>query len=117
MFRDTLELTRSAGLTDLVIDVTHLGQDLLVTLVGGEAHVGAVALGGFRKRSYASVLTVPDHRDDVIAKEAASRISKELNCSCVVIVGIHVSNASEQQVSQIVEASFTLVNELIEALK
>jgi hypothetical protein len=117
LFRDTLVLTRSAGSTDLRVDVTHFGRDLVVTLVGGEAHVGAVALGGFHKRSYASVLTVPDHRDDVIAKEAASRISKELNCSCVVIVGIHVSNASEKLVSQIVEASFTLVSELIEALK
>jgi gallate decarboxylase subunit D len=97
--------------------VTHLGRDLLVTLVGGEAHVGAVALGGRNKRSYASVLTVPDHRDDVIAKEAALRISKELNCSCVVIVGIHVSNASKHQVSEIVGASFALVDELIEALK
>jgi len=40
--------------------------------------VGAVALGGFHRRSYASVLAVPNHRDDVIAKEAALRISKEL---------------------------------------
>lgn len=117
MFRDTLVLTRSVGSIDLRIDVAHLGRDLLVTLVGGEAHVGAVALGGFHTRSYASVITVPDHRDDVIAKEAASLISKELNCSCVVIVGIHVSNASEKQISQIVEASFTLIKELIEALK
>jgi hypothetical protein len=117
LFRDTLVLTRSVGSTDLRVDVTQLGRDLLVTLVGGDDHVGAVALGGFHKRSYASVITVPDHRDDVIAKEAASLISKELKCSCVVIVGIHVSNASEKQVSQIVEASFTLVNELIEALK
>ena len=117
MFRDTLVLTRSVGSIDLRIDVAHLGRDLLVTLVGGEAHVGAVALGGFHTRSYASVITVPDHRDDIIAKEAASLISKELNCSCVVIVGIHVSNASEKQISQIVEASFTLIKELIEALK
>jgi len=117
LFRDTLVLTRHAGSTDLRVDVAHLGRDLLVVLVGGEAHVGAVALGGFHKRSYASVITVPDHRDDIIAKEAASRISKALNCSCVVIVGIHVSNASKQQISQIIEASFTLINELIEALK
>ncbi len=117
MFRDTLVLTRRIGSTDLRVDMTHLGQDLIVTLVGGEAHVGAVALGGFHNRSYASVLTVPDHRDDVIAKEAASRISKALNCSCVVTVGIHVSNASKQQISQIIEASLTLIEELIEALK
>lgn len=117
MFRDTLVLKKSAGSLDLRANVTRLGKDLLVTLVGGEVHVGAVALGGFKKRSYASVLTVPDHRDDLVAKEAASRISKELKCNCVVIVGIHVTNASKQQVYQIVNTSFELVNELIEAIK
>jgi len=63
------------------------------------------------------VLTVPNHRDDIIAKEAALRISKELRQSCVVVVGIHVHDASERQVTEIVDASFSLVNELIEAFK
>ncbi len=110
-------LTRNAGSADLRVDAAHVGKDLLVTLVGGKAHVGAVALGGFHKRSYASVLAVPNHRDDIIAKEAALRISKELRQNCVVVVGIHVHNASEGQVAEIVDTSFSLINELIEALK
>lgn len=117
MFRDTLVLTKNAGSVDLKADVSCLGRDLLITLVGGEAHIGAAALGGFNERSYSSVITVCDHRDDLIAKEAALRISKELKCTCVVIVGIHVRNASEQQICQIVETSFELVNELIEVIK
>jgi len=115
--RGHVVLTRNAGPVDLRVDATRIGKDLLVTLVGGKAHVGAVALGGFRRRSYASVLTVPNHRDDIIAKEAALRISKELRESCIVVVGIHVHNASEKQVSEIVDASSSLINELIEALK
>jgi hypothetical protein len=94
-----------------------VGKDLLVTLVGGKAHVGAVALGDFQRRSYASVLAVPNHRDDIIAKEAALRLSKELRQTCVVVVGIHVYDASEGQIAEIVDASFSLVNELVEALK
>jgi gallate decarboxylase subunit D len=115
--RSHVVLTRNAGSADLTVDAARVGKDLLVTLVGGKAHVGAVALGGFHRRSYASVLAVPNHRDDIIAKEAALRISKELRQSCVVVVGIHVHDASEGQVAEIVDASFSLVNELIEALK
>ena len=115
--RGHVALTRNAGPVDLRVDATRIGKDLVVTLVGGKAHVGAVALGGFHRRSYASVLTVPNHRDDIIAKEAALRISKELRESCVVVVGIHVHNASEEQVAEIVDASASLINELIEALK
>ena len=117
MSRGHVVLTRSAGSADLRIDATRVGKDLLVTVVGGKAHVGAVALGGFHRRSYASVLAVPNHRDDIIAKEAALRISKELRQSCVVVVGIHVRDATEEQVAEIVDTSFSLVNELIEALK
>jgi hypothetical protein len=90
---------------------------LLVTLVGGDAHIGAVALAGPNQRVDASVLTVPDHRDDVIAKEASLRISRNLNCNCVVIVGIHVNNALVDQINEIIDGSFLLVDELIEALK
>jgi hypothetical protein len=110
-------LTRNAGSAYVRIDATWMGKDLLVTLAGGEAHVGAVALGGFDTRSYASVLAVPNHRDDIIAKEAALRISKGLRQSCVVVVGIHVHNASQSQIAAIVDASFSLVDELVEALK
>jgi gallate decarboxylase subunit D len=114
---DPLILTRNAGSADLRIEATRLGRDLLITLVGGDAHVGAVALAGPNQRADASVLSVPEHRDDVIAKEAAVRISKEFNCNCVVIVGIHVSNASADQINEIIDASFWLVDELIEAVK
>jgi gallate decarboxylase subunit D len=114
---DPLILTRNAGSADLRIEATRLGRDLLITLVGGDAHVGAVALAGPNQRADVSVLSVPKHRDEVIAKEAALRISKEFNCNCVVIVGIHVSNASADQINEIIDASFWLVDELIEAVK
>ena len=117
MSLDALFVTRNAGSTELRADVAHVGRDLLVTLFGGERHIGAVGVGGCSARPYASVLTMPGHRDDVIAKEAAMRISKALKCSCVVIVGIHVDDASERRISEIVDTSFALVEELIEALK
>jgi len=115
--RGYVVLTRNVSSADLRVDATRMGKDLLVTLVGGKAHVGAVALGGFQRRSYASVLAVPNHRDDIIAKEAALRLSTELRQNCVVVVGIHVHDASEGQLAEVVDASFSLIDELIEALK
>lgn len=115
--RGHIVLFRNAASIRLKIDATLIGEDLLITLVGGKKHVGAVALGGFATRSYASVLAVPNHRDDVIAKEAAWRISEQLRQSCVVVVGIHIDHASEGQIAELVDASHLLVDELIEALK
>lgn len=117
MSSDPLILTRNAGSAQLRIEATRLGRDMVVTLVGGDAHIGAVALAGSNQRANVPVLAVPYHRDDGIAKEAALRIAKEFNCNCVVIVGIHVSNASQDQINEIVNTSSLLVDELIEALK
>ena len=101
---------------ELQLKAQFLGQDLLVVILGGEAHVGAAAVGGFLTRPYASVITVPGHRDDVIAKEAALRLSSELQRTCIVLVGIHINDASKEQISDMVRTSFGLVSELIEAL-
>ena len=117
MSRDPFFVIKNAGPTELRADVAYAGRDVLVTIFGGERHVGAVGVGGYSVRAYASVLTMSGHRDDVIAKEAALRISKALKCSCVVIVGVHVDDASGRQISEMVDTSFALVEELIEALK
>jgi len=114
---DSLTLARSIGSVELQLKAQFLGQDLLVIISGGEAHAGAAAVGGFLTRPYASVITVPGHRDDVVAKEAALRLSSALQRTCIVLVGIHINNASKEQIGNVVRASLELVSELIEALK
>ncbi len=110
-------LRKNSGPGELKLETAPIGRDLLVLITGGESHIGAVAVGGFATRSYVSVITMPGHKDDCIATEAASRIASRLNCACAVLVGIHLIDPSKEQISSIVKDALALVDKMIEALK
>lgn len=105
--------------------VKGIGEDLLVAIWGGERHhIGAVAvaqprpsLKNHRVRSAtASVFCYVGHKDDVIAKEAAEKISSALNTNVTVTAGAHWENIDEAGVKDIMENSRQLVEMIIERI-
>ncbi|UCE35571.1 MAG: hypothetical protein JSV40_06655 [Deltaproteobacteria bacterium] len=103
--------------------VKEIGQDVLVAIWGGERpHIGAVAVAqprpSLRDQSVvsatASVFCYVGHKDDVIAKEAAERLSAALNRNTTVAAGIHWDNIDEAGVKTIVENSRQLVNMILD---
>jgi len=51
----------------------------LLTLTGGEEHVGAVAVGLFdekNQRASSSVVTTPGHREEYLALQGARQVSR-----------------------------------------
>ncbi len=117
MPRERLVLKKNSGPVELELEAATIGHDLFVLITGGEPHLGAVAVGGFAERSYVSVITVPGHKDDRVATDAASRIVNHLKCSCAVLVGIHLIAPSKEQINSIVKDALALVDNMIEALK
>ncbi len=123
---DMLSLKKSTSRFTLEINVIRMGADLCVTLSGGDiSHIGAVALAiphpGLRdtKLTDASVslLTVTGHKEDELARNIAQRLSKEFACTVSVSCGIHLENASKQDISSILDTSKQLLEEMITALK
>jgi hypothetical protein len=107
----------------LEASVKEIGRDLLIAIWGGDKpHVGAVAAAQPRpslkdpsvRSATASVFCYPGHKDDIIAKEAAERVSAALNRNVTVTVGIHWDNIDEGGISAIMENSRHLVEMIIE---
>ena len=105
--------------------VKEIGQDVLVAIWGGERHhIGAVAvaqprpsLKNHRVRSAtASVFCYLGHKDDLVAKEAAERISSALNTNVTVTAGVHWENIDEVGMKNIMENSRQLVQMIIERM-
>jgi hypothetical protein len=93
-----------------------IGQDTFVTLIGGDEHIGAVATGSFDRgsgRSYASVSTLPGHREDEIALYGARRFSSVSHSTTVFIVGIHLDSISKNEILEIVRVSKEMIEELV----
>ena len=102
--------------------VKEIGQDLLVAIWGGERpHIGAVAVAQPRpnlkdhslRSATASVFCYPGHKDDIIAKEAAEKISSALNTNVTVTAGIHWDDIDEEGIQSVIENCRQLVNMII----
>ena len=97
-------------------------EGLIVSVLGGQhPHVGAVALAiprpslrDAQKRSVStSVLTLVGHKDDELAKPISEKIAKKCNQVTVVVVGVHVENASEDDIKRLIGNSMRAVDKLL----
>lgn len=119
----TIETKKAAY--NLEAFVKEIGQDLLVAVWGGEKpHIGAVAVAQPRPSlkdpnvvsATASVFCYVGHKDDVIAKETAEKLSAALNRKVTVAVGIHWDDLEEAGIKAVVANSQQLVNMIIERI-
>lgn len=102
------------------------GPDLVVCVGGGSRyHVGAAATATVlpslkdsrRLTSSASVITVPGHKEDEIARAAALRLARALHCTVTVTAGIHIDNASPEDIAALVADFEALIDRLLTALQ
>jgi hypothetical protein len=112
---------KEAGRHTIYLDTKEIGNDLLVSIYGGdEHHIGGVATAYPTESHYRdtttvsmSTLSLPGHKDYVVANSAAEKICKELGAPVVVTVGIHYDNASSKEIAEIISVVNTLVDKMI----
>lgn len=103
---------RSSGRLNVELIAQWVGHDLLVKITGGEAHIGAVGVGcPMGVRASASVMSLPEHRDDRMAHKAAERISAVYGCNCAVIAGVHYDDITLDEIKE----TLRLYEEVLEA--
>jgi len=103
------------------------GDDWVVSVQGGDTpHVGAVALAcpcappadtTGKITGFVSVLTAPGHRDDELARKLALQMCKDLQRNISLSVGIHVHNATQEEISTLVKNAEEAVTGLLSLLR
>lgn len=86
----------------LDLSVEQLGAQLVICISGGDApHIGSVVLAtprpsltGKGLSATSSVLNLPGHKDEVIARQVGEALATRLNTTVCCICGIHVDGAS-----------------------
>ena len=113
------KLSAGQGETLVELEYQFVGQDLQVLLTAGKAHVGAVALAVPCARTAegvtasVSVMTVPGHRDNVVAGDAALRLCKALGRPVSVTAGLHIDQATACEIKALVTHTDEAVDKLI----
>ena len=100
-------VTVGEGRSAVQLALAAQGRDLIVTITGGEAHVGAVAVVSVPAPATAaphcSLSVVPGHAEGPLAEEAAARIAAATGKTCVAVAGIHQDQATRAEIAAIVE--------------
>lgn len=113
-----ISLAKGEGRTKICLLARKIGRDLIITITGGREHAGAIGIGLFiNDKATSSVITLPNHKEDAIAKQAAEEIAKELRTNAVVIAGVHLDNITREEIDEVIENSKMLVAEFIAEFK
>jgi hypothetical protein len=106
----------------IVALIQTVGEDLVVAVGGGERpHVGCVVLGQPTSSKTAgswsascSVLTIPPHKEEPIARGIATRLVERLGRVCVVTAGIHDDNLDAAGISDYLRLGEELAEKLVQ---
>jgi len=122
---DRLFISEKDASFEVTAYVDRVGDDLLVLLSGGKAHVGAVGIAQARPSlsdpsqtsSTGSVITLPGHKEDTIAKHLAERLSAKLGCGVVVVAGMHWEGLSQEGSERVLLLCARIGERIVEGLK
>ena len=99
---------------ELCLRLVPQGRDLHAFLIGGEAHVGAVALA--IPGEAAKVLQRPGHREGDLAARVAERLAAALGCAVSVSSGIHFADISRTEICTVEKLAERLVADCLQSL-
>lgn len=116
-----MKLKKKVGSHTLILKAETIGNDIIVTIYGGdEHHIGGIALAYPTKSHYrdattvsVNTITAPGHKDYLVANTTAEKICKALNALVVVSVGIHINEATKDEITEIINVVDLLVDDLI----
>lgn len=103
---------------ELVLDCEWIGSDLLVTLLGGNQHIGAVAhaspyISNGKHSASVSVIESEGHRDGTLAVPLARKICKVTRHATWLVVGIHFDELSAEELTLLESVCYKLTDLLI----
>jgi hypothetical protein len=113
---DKYELTKGEGRNMVNLSAHSTGNDLVLCMYNDNSHIGAVAVGEYdhkEQRASTSVITRLGHKDDAVAQEVAHSIAKQTKRPVCAIVGIHIDNATESEINQILNNARVLTKDFI----
>lgn len=108
------------------VSVIEVGNELIAIVEGGDKpHIGSIAIAvpclslkdNSSPSSTVSVYNLAGHKDDRIASPLADLIARALNRVTVVLAGIHIEHAEEQDIVGILAQMSEINKKIIGKLK
>lgn len=106
-----LMLTSGEGKYKVWLKQEKIGDNLLFVLGGGEkSHIGGVVICEPGKKT--QVIRLEGHFDDIVLKPIAEAACKKYKTKVVAVGGVHVDNATKQEIDLLVENCRAFIKKL-----
>lgn len=118
-------LSAGEGKHQVYLKSVLCGKDVSICIYGGEIpHIGAIAVavpekslsGDDKDSASVSVVCIPGHKEDELARHAALILSSKWQCIVTVSVGIHIDNASKEDINKLSTNVEKLVEDSIDKI-
>ena len=120
MGRINKQLSYGEAPYDIHVEVYSVGDDIFAVVTGGtRPHVGAVALAEplrdqkVRPLDPPRSLTAEGHKDTIIAEMFAQALCEKYGVNVCVSAGVHVDDASKEEIALMVENAEALLGLII----
>lgn len=120
----TVVLYRAARGFQVKLEARPMGKDWNVSITGGDRpHIGAAALGTPYEKpdgtwsACASVLALPTHKEDALARQAAALLAKRVHHTVLVSCGIHTDALTMDEIGIFVALAQAGIDALAEMLE
>ncbi len=118
---DSFDVSEKKGRLEVFAHTMMVGDDVLVVVTGGRAHIGALAIAQPRPSlktpkkisATSSVFTRLGHKEDVVAKSMSEKLSRDLNRVVVVAAGIHWDKLKPNEIELILEMCDALTKKIV----
>lgn len=121
-----IEVSSGEGKFRVILIGIPTKEGVIVCILGGEKpHIGSLVLGIPRPSLKSptetsvtsSVINIVGHKDDEIARPVAEKFARELQQVTAVIAGVHVDNASEDDITRLMDNSNQAAETLLKKMK
>ena len=121
--KELLEFQGGTGRVLLRLRALHMGADLCLLLDGGDRpHTGAVAVATVSAEAADAepahavpCITLPRHREDMLARRLAARVCEALGVTVTVLCGIHIHSISRAEIAQVDVEADALITAFLQA--
>jgi len=94
-------ITSGEGKYKVYLEKKQLNSDIIFFLGGGErSHIGGVVICEPGKKS--QIIRLEGHYDDIVLKPIAEEACKKYNTKVVAVGGVHIDDATKQEIDKLV---------------
>lgn len=116
----TKEIRKVLSFAEITVRIESIGEDYLITVSGGKAHIGSCVLAVPRPSlsdpeepgCTSSIINVTGHKDELICRKLAESICLRNRRTVVCTGGFHIDNLEEKGIREVLDAIDEIIYEI-----